>query len=291
MEGTPFTIAMVNRKGGVGKSGSCHQLSGCFSQMGYRVLLVDMDPQASLTQGFFGPAATEALPPRKDRTSPVRRRIRHGPGGALSPDRVRANHSPSRHPRPWDRFNKPEPETTGSLQRSLRAFLGEVEHRFDVVIIDCPPNLYLCSWNALLAADFAVVPLQAEDFGAQGIPHIQRAIDRVVESANPRLKLMGYLLTMFDKRLAIHLAYEERLRELYGPMVFNAVFPARKDIKEAIASRRPIHHLRPRSSAAGEVMAIAEELIRRVPETRARPAGFLRPGERVVGGQITRRAI
>lgn len=290
MEGVPFTIAMVNRKGGVGKSGSCHQLSGCFARLGLRVLLADMDPQASLTQGFFGPAATEALPPRKTALALFDDAYDPDPVELLAPtafDRITV--LPGAHA--LDRFNKSEPETTGSLQRSLGAFLGEVKDRFDVVLIDCPPNLYLCSWNALLAADFVVVPLQAEDFGAQGIPHIQRAVDRVAESANPRLKLMGYLLTLFDKRLAIHLAYEERLRELYGPMVLDAVFPARKDIKEAIASRRPIHHLRPRTSAAREVMAIAEEILRRVPETRARPAEFLRPGERVVGGQITRRAI
>src|SRR3954470_21471224 len=62
MERRPFTIAMVNRKGGCAKTGSCHHLSGCFAHLGYRVLLVDMDPQASLTQNFFGPAATEAMP-------------------------------------------------------------------------------------------------------------------------------------------------------------------------------------------------------------------------------------
>ena len=290
MEGVPFTVAMVNRKGGVGKSGSCHQLSGCFARLGLRVLLADMDPQASLTQGFFGPAATEALPPGKTALALFDDAYDPDPEELLAPTAFeRITVLPGAHA--LDRFNKPEPETTGPLQRSLGAFLGEVKGRFDVVLIDCPPNLYLCSWNALLAADFVVVPLQAEDFGAQGIPHIQRAIDLVAGTANPKLKLMGYLLTLFDKRLAIHLAYEERLRELYGPMVLDAVFPARKDIKEAIASRRPIHHLRPRASAAREVMAIAEEILRRVPETRARPAGLLRPGERAAGGQITRRAI
>ena len=60
--GSPFSITMVNRKGGCGKTGTCHQLSGCFAHLGYRVLLVDMDPAANLTQGFFGPVATEAMP-------------------------------------------------------------------------------------------------------------------------------------------------------------------------------------------------------------------------------------
>jgi chromosome partitioning protein len=178
-----------------------------------------------------------------------------------------------------DRFNTPEPEKAGPLQRSLRAFLREVEHRFDVILIDCPPNLHLCSWNALVAADFVMVPLQAEDFGAQGIPHIQRAIDFALETANPKLKLLGYLVTL-RQRLSLHDVYEQQLRKLYGPMVFDAVFPSRKDFKEAIAARSPIHCIKPRTPAAAEVKAIANEILRRVPEARSRPPEFLRPEER-----------
>ena len=287
MERRPFTIAMVNRKGGCGKTGSCHQLSGCFAHMGYRVLLVDMDPQASLTQGFFGPAATEAMPPGKTALALFDDAYDPDPNELLIPTSFkRITVLPGAHS--LDRFNTPEPQTAGSLQRCLRAFLREVEYRFDVVLIDCPPNLHLCSWNALLAADFVMVPLQPEDFGAQGIAHIQRAIDQAVEASNPKLKLLGYLVTL-RQHLSLHDIFEQRLRSLYGPMVFDSVFPSRKDFKEAIAARSPIHCFRPRSSAAGEVKAIAEEIIRRVPEARERPAEFLRPEERIVEGNIVRR--
>src|SRR3954471_4079942 len=272
MEGKPFSIAMVNRKGGCAKTGSCHQLSGCFAHMGYRVLLVDMDPQASLTQGFFGPAATEALPLAKTALALFDDVYDPDPNELLIPTAFkRITILPGTHS--LDRFNTPEPLTAGSLQRCLRAFLREVEFLFDIVLIDCPPNLHLCSWNALLAADFAMVPLQAEDFGAQGIPHIQRAIDQAFETSNPKLKLLGYLVTL-RQRLSLHDVYEQRLRSLYGPMVFDAVFPSRKDFKEAIAARSPIHCLRPRSVAAEEVKAIADEVLRRVPEALARPPEF-----------------
>jgi chromosome partitioning protein len=266
MEGKSFAIAMVNRKGGCAKTGSCQQLSGCFAQMGYRVLLVDMDPQASLTQRFFGPTATEASPLTK--TALALFDDVYDPDSSellILPPLKRITILPEPHS--LDRLNTPEPMTAGSLQRCLRAFLREVDYRFDVVPIDCPPNLHLCSWNALLAADFVMVPLQAEDFGAQDISHIQSAIDRAIETLNPKLKLLGYLVTL-RQRLALHDIYEQRSRSLYGLRVFDFVFPSRKDFKEAIAAWSPIHYLRPRSAAADEVKTIAEEIFRRVPKAR-----------------------
>jgi chromosome partitioning protein len=280
MEATPFTIAMVNRKGGCAKTGTTHQLSGSFAKMGLKVLLVDMDPQASLTQGFFGPAATEAIP--KDKTIV-----------ALFDDAFDPDPEKILLPTPClgitllpganalDDFNTPRPTESGSLQTSLRGFLKEVKGRFDVTLIDCPPNLHLCSWNALLAADFVLVPVQAEDFGAQGITHIQRAIDLALEKYNPNLRMLGYLVTL-RQRLAIHDAYEKQLRSLYGTHVFETSFPLKKDFKEAIAERMPIHFLRPRSGAAKDVNAIASEILRRVPLARSLAPEFLHFENRVV---------
>lgn len=241
--------------------------------MGLRVLLVDMDPQASLTQGFFGPSATESLPRQKTILSVFDDSLDPDPDKVLLPTPCEgitllagANE--------LDDYNRPKPTEEGSLQTALRAFLAEVEDRFDVVLIDCPPNLHLCSWNALLAADFVMVPLQAEDFGAQGITHIQRAIDLALMKYNPRLRMLGYLVTL-RQRLSIHDAYEKQLRDLYGGLVFDAAFPSKKDYKEAIAERAPIHFLRPKCAAAKDVAAIANEILRRIPEARSRPPEFL----------------
>jgi chromosome partitioning protein len=273
MDVTPFKICMVNRKGGCAKTGSTHQLSGCFAKMGLKTLLVDMDPQASLTQGFFGPAATESLPPQKTILSLFDDSLDPDPDKVLIPTPCEgitllagANQ--------LDDYNRPKPEEEGPLQTALMSFLKEVEDRFDVVLIDCPPNLHLCSWNALLAADFVIVPLQAEDFGAQGITHIQRAIDLALMKYNPKLRMLGYLVTL-RQRLAIHDAYEQQLRQLYGEFVFDACFPLKKDYKEAIAERSPIHFLRPKCAAAKDVNKIADEILRRIPIARAKPPEFL----------------
>jgi chromosome partitioning protein len=273
MEATPFTIAMVNRKGGCAKTGTTHQLSGAFAKMGLKVLLIDMDPQASLTQGFFGPAATEAIPREKSVVALFDDACDPDPEKLLLPTPCEGiTLLPGANS--LDDFNIPKPTEAGALQTALRGFLKEVQGRFDVTLIDCPPNLHLCSWSALLAADFVMVPVQAEDFGAQGITHIQRAIDLALARYNPNLRMLGYLVTL-RQRLAIHDAYEMQLRNLYGSHVFETSFPLKKDFKEAIAERMPIHFLRPRSGAAKDVNAIASEILKRIPAARSLPPEFL----------------
>jgi chromosome partitioning protein len=280
MDVTPFTITMVNRKGGVAKTGTTHQLSGAFAKMGKRVLLVDADPQASLTQGFFGPSATESIPEKHTILALFDDAFDPDPGRLLRPtpcEGITILPGANR----LDDFNLPKPSEQGSLQTAVRSFLGEVQGQFDIILIDCPPNLHLCSWNALLASDFVMVPVQAEDFGAQGITHIQRAIDLALLKYNPNLRMLGYLVTL-RQRLAIHDAYEQQLRNLYGEYVFENSFPLKKDFKEAIAERRPLHFLRPRCAAAKELDAIANEILTRVALARSRPPEFLHFENRVI---------
>ncbi|WP_435022657.1 ParA family protein (plasmid) [Tundrisphaera sp. TA3] len=275
----PITVAMLNRKGGCGKTSSCHHLAGAFARDGKRVLLVDMDPQASLTQGLLGPQATEDLPKRStvaglfdDAHDPDPEEIIRPtafPGISLAPG---AN--------ALDDYNVPRPQETGELQLALRQFLRETRGDHDITLIDCPPNLSLCSWSALLAADVVVVPVQAEDYGAQGIIYIQRAFDLAVAHHNPRLRLAGYLVTMFNKSLGIHAAYDHQLRALYDDQVFRSLIPLAKDFKEAVAARQPVGSYKPRSAAAKAVKAVADELIERAETARDRPAEFLYLGHR-----------
>ena len=276
----PIVVAMLNRKGGCGKTSTCHHLAGAFAKDGLRVLLVDMDPQASLTQGLFGPQATEALPDRStvvglfddahdpDPEELIRatafERIKIVPGSNALDD-----------------FNVPRPQETGEIQLAVRRFLKEARDSFDIALIDCPPNLSLCSWAALLAADSVVVPVQAEDYGAQGIVYIQRAFDLALAHHNPRLRLAGYLVTMYNKSLGIHAAYDHQLRTLYGNQVFQTTVPLAKDFKEAVAARQPVGSYKPRSAAARAIKAVADELIERVEAAQSRPSEFLYLGHRV----------
>jgi chromosome partitioning protein len=276
----PITVAMLNRKGGCGKTSTCHHLAGAFAKDGLRVLLVDMDPQASLTQGLFGPQATEALPDRSTVVGLFDDSFDPDPDAIIQPTPFeRISIVPGSNA--LDDFNVPRPQETGEIQLTLRRFLKEARDSYDVALIDCPPNLSLCSWAALLAADSVVVPVQAEDYGAQGIVYIQRAFDLALAHHNPRLRLAGYLVTMFNKSLGIHAAYDHQLRSLYGDQVFQTTVPLAKDFKEAVAARQPVATYKPRSAAAKSIKAVADELLERAEAAKARPSEFLYLGHRV----------
>jgi chromosome partitioning protein len=115
-----------------------------------------------------------------------------------------------------------------------------------------------------VAADGVVVPLQAEDYGAQGIATILETVDHVRAGANPRLRLLGYLVTMFNKSLGVHTGYDRDLRAIYGADVFTAVVPLAKDFKESVMLRVPVSGYKPRSAAAKAIDALADELLARL---------------------------
>jgi chromosome partitioning protein len=258
-----ITISLSNLKGGVGKTSSCHHLGGVLSRMGWRVLLVDNDPQASLTQGFWGPATTKGIDKAASVAAMYDADLAPIPEAIIRPTGFEglAIIPGSRHLTAYNMT--PVGEWAGS-ERGMREFLGEVRDDYDVTLIDNPPNLHLCTRAALVASDFVVSPVQAEDYGAQGLEPVQEAIADVQAGPNPGLSVAGLLITMYDKRLGIHLAYEAMLRETYGADVFAATFPLAKDFKEAVASRQPISHYKPKSAAAKAVIVVADELLRRV---------------------------
>jgi chromosome partitioning protein len=255
-------ITMLNQKGGVGKTSACYHLAGTLSQLGRRVLLVDNDPQSSLTQGFLGPQATRQLEPAGTIAGVYSQDAIPGlairPSGLNGVDLVAG----SRHAA---LFNTPAPHTADwPLQVALREFLADVAGGYDTVLIDCPPNLHLCSWAALVASDALVVPLQPEDFGAQGIADVMESVALARSGPNPSLVELGYLVTMVNTRTAVHRGYEQRLRSIYGAAVFDSMIPHSVDFKEALMARKPVSVYKPRGAAAKAMKALAEELAARL---------------------------
>src|SRR3954471_791562 len=258
-----ITISLLNQKGGVGKTSTCHHLAGTLAKAGQRVLLLDNDPQASLSQGFWGPDATRRIGASESIAALYDPDLAPIPEAMIKPsgfDGVSIVPG-SRHLTP---FNMLPRSAWSESERGIRDFLDEAKEGYDLALIDCPPNLHLCSWAALVASDFLIVPLSPEDYGAQGIIDVQESVEMVQAGPNPALRLLGFLITMHDKRLGIHTAYEALLRELYGADVFASTFPLAKDYKEPVPTRPPISHYKPKSAAAKSAQAVAVELLERL---------------------------
>jgi chromosome partitioning protein len=258
-----LTITLLNQKGGVGKTSSCFHLAGALAKSGRRVLLIDNDPQASLTQGFFGPDATRSIASEATVAALFDPSFDPTPEALILPSGFKGIWIVPGSIDLTDANMRPRVEWPHA-EHGIRSFVDAVGHDFDLALIDCPPNLHLCSWGALVASDRIVVPLQAEDFGSQGLAPVQASILAVQSGPNPTLGLTGYLLTMYDKRLSVHVAYEEMLRDQYGPAVFAVVIPRAKDFVEAVAMRRPLAFHKPRSASARAVEAVTAELLARV---------------------------
>jgi len=256
-----ITICFINQKGGCGKSSTCFHLAGHLAQSCSRVLLIDADPQGSLSQGFLGSHLVECLEPSETLAALFRGDVFVGLETLVTRtpidniQLVPANQHLAT-------YNIPSPEELG-LQQFTLASLLEQTHDYDVTLIDCPPNLYACSWNALLAADYVVIPVPPEDFGTQGLRAVHQAIEQAGK-LNPKLMLLGLLVTRMDRRLLVHRAYEQKLRRLYGEIVFETVVPEAAAFKVALACRQPVSHYSSRSGAAAAVAAMATEMRDRI---------------------------
>jgi chromosome partitioning protein len=125
----------------------------------------------------------------------------------------------------------------------------------------------------MAAADGVVVPLQPEDYGAQGISAVSRAVSLVQCGTNPQLRIAGYLLTMVNSALGIHQVFTDTLRAQYGAGVFDTEIPLAKDFKEAVAARTPVQQYKPRSKAAKSIVSLLDEIDTRLSSVRANGVG------------------
>ena len=255
------TICFINQKGGCGKSSSCFHLAGYFADIGMRVLVIDADPQGSLSQGFFGSASIENLPACETLAAAFADDEVTSCDSLVMPTRferlsvIRANSQLARH-------NIPEPEHAGMRQFALASFL-EGASGFDLILIDCPPNLYLCSWNALLASNFVVIPVPPEDFATQGLRTVHQAIEQA-QLLHPAVRLLGHLVIRADRRMLVHRTYESQLRELYGASVLSTVIPEASAFKVALSCRQPVSFYAPTSKAGQLIANLGDEILRRM---------------------------
>ena len=245
-------IAIVNQKGGVGKTTTCVNLTAALKERGKRVLLCDFDPQANATSGMgvdksLSPGVYDAIinnVPAEKRVVPTRY------GDVLPSSKGLAGAGI---------------EMIGLEHREsrLREVLEPLSPGYDYMFIDCPPSLELLTLNGLCAADTLLVPVQAEYFALEGLSDLMNTVRLVKRGLNRKLELEGVLLTMYDSRTNLAIQVAEEVKRYFPGKVYATVIPRNVRLSEAPSHGKPISAYDRTSRGAEAYGALAEEFLRK----------------------------
>lgn len=243
-------IAVVNQKGGVGKTTTAVNLAAALHALGKRVLLCDFDPQANATSGM-GVDKNTASPNVYDvlinGADPAKAVISTKYGGVLPSNKALAGAGI---------------EMIGleSRESLLKHALDALADRYDYIFIDCPPSLELLTVNALCAAGSLLVPVQCEYYALEGLSDLLATVRLVKRKLNPRLALEGVLLTMFDSRTNLSLQVAEEVKRHFPGQVYATVIPRNVRVSEAPSHGKPVSAYDPYSRGAEAYAALAREM-------------------------------
>ena len=249
-------IAIANQKGGVGKTTTAVNLAAAFALKNQRTLLIDLDPQANTTLTFFSPEE-----------------IKGSIYDVLSDQRL----SVTQVVHPTKLANLclvPAKIALAKLEGNLVAqfdapyrlkdALGSAKNDFDLIVIDTPPALGIITVNALVAAHYLLVPIQASYYSLEGTDDLLETLERIRARPNPELQLLGVIVTLYDKRTNLARDIYKQVREVFGDKVFKTVIGKNVRLEESPAYKETIFSFAPDSTGAAEYAQLAGEVIQRV---------------------------
>ena len=247
-------VAIVNQKGGVGKTTTCVNLTAALKLAGKRVLMCDFDPQANATSGMgvdksLSNGVYDVLINGKD----VRRAIVTTPYGDVLPSSKALAGAGI------------EMIAMDDRQFLLKKALDEVREDYDFILIDCPPSLELLTLNGLCAADTLLVPLQGEYFALEGLSDLMNTVRIVRRSMNPNLDIEGVLLTMFDGRTNLAIQVAQEVKRFFPGKVYATVIPRNIRLSEAPSHGKPITAYDRGCRGSEAYMQLAQEFLRKNP--------------------------
>lgn len=251
-------IAVLSQKGGTGKTTAVRHLADAFQRAGLRVLAVDLDPQGNLSDYFdIDPEAEPTIRDVLVGEAKAKAALHASPGGVTV---IPANLS----------LAEAEVALAGKMGRelTLRKALKQVDDQFDVIFLDCPPNLGLLTVNALVAANHALLSAEAQYFALQGVQQALEVIELARDGLNPDLEWLGVVFTIADLRTVHSREAQINLKEQFGAKLFDTV--VRQSIAYAESAERAVSVIDHRPDLGADYLALADELLRRLKLPAAR---------------------
>jgi chromosome partitioning protein len=253
-------ITIANQKGGVGKTTTAINLSAAIASKGRKTLLIDLDPQANSTIAFFdmGEVTTSMFDVLGDSRTPMANAVKATKdpnlfvgGGRLA-------------------LAKLETVLAGQFDAPyrLKDALAPLLKEYDYIVLDTPPSLGILTVNALVASTHLLVPIQAAYFAIEGTDDLLETYERIRARPNPQLKMLGVVITLFDKRTNISRDTHGQIRSVFGEVLFKTKISKNVRLEESPAYKETILTFAPKSPGAVEYKKLAAEVVQRVEESR-----------------------